>query len=148
MHSANLVCVDCNFPIGYTYHRDDNRAKSWPDHILTYPYHSALVTNVSTLSCVDNFSDHLPLSFSHNLAFPVPHCAPVSVSPQSSAHDAQNPSVSWSKITPDHINHYCQCVVGNLPLIPSELLACCAPHCVLQLSGHLATGLYSMFATD
>lgn len=72
MHSANL---DCNFPTDYTYHRDDNLAQSWPDHILTYPHHSMLVTNVSTLSSVDNFSDHLPLSFfsliSHSpLTFP------------------------------------------------------------------------------
>ena len=26
MHSANLVSVDCNFPIDYTYHRDDKLA--------------------------------------------------------------------------------------------------------------------------
>lgn len=123
MHSADLVSVDCNFPIGYTYHRDDNLAQSWPDHILTYPYHSVLVT-VSTLSCIDNFSDHLPLSFSLNLTFPLTHCPPVSVSPQSFAYD------SWSKITSDHIDHYYQCVASNLPQIPSELLACCAPHCV------------------
>ena len=38
MHSVNLVSVDCNFPIGYTYHRGDNLVQSWPDHILTYPY--------------------------------------------------------------------------------------------------------------
>ena len=40
MHSGNLVSMDCNFPIDYTYHRDDNLAQSWPDHILTYPHHS------------------------------------------------------------------------------------------------------------
>ena len=129
MHSANLVSVDCNFPIGYTYHRDDNRAQSWPDHILTY---SMLVTNVSTVSCVDNFSDHLPLSFSLNLSFP-PHGSPVSVTPESSAQDSQTPSVSWSRITPGHSDHYCQCVACNLPRKPSELLACCAPHCVSHI---------------
>ena len=129
MHSVNLVSVDCNFPIGYTYHRGDNLAQSWPDHILTYPYHSMLVSNVSTLSCVDNFSDHLPLSFSLNLSFP-PHCSPVSVTHDSSAQDSKIPSVSWFKVTPSHNNQYCQCVACNLPQIPNELLACCAPHCV------------------
>ena len=129
MHSANLVSVDCNFPIDYTYHRDDNLAQSWPDHILTYPHHSMLVTNVSTLSSVDNFSDHLPLSFFLNLSFPH-HCSPVSVTPESSAQVSKTPSVSWSKITPGQSDHYCQCVASNLPQIPCELLACCAPHCV------------------
>ena len=129
MHSINVVSVDCNFPIGYTYHRGDNLAQSWPDHILTYPYHSMLVSNVSTLSCVDNFSDHLPLSFSLNLSFP-PHCSPVSVTHDSSAQDSKTPSVSWFKITPSHNDQYCQCVACNLPQIPNELLACCAPHCV------------------
>ena len=28
MHSANLVSMDCNFAIDYTYHRDDNLAQS------------------------------------------------------------------------------------------------------------------------
>ena len=81
------------------------------------------VTNVSTLSCVDNFSI-IYLSFFLNLSFP-PHCSPVSVTPESSAQDSRTPSVSWSKITPGH-----KCVACNLPRIPSELLACCAPHCV------------------
>ena len=93
MHSANLVSIGCNFPMDYTYHRNDNLAHSWPDHTLTYPHHSMLVTNVSTLSCVDNFSNHLPLSFFLNLSFP-PHFSPVSVSPQSFAQDSKTPSVS------------------------------------------------------
>ena len=88
-----------------------------------------LVSNVSTLSCVDNFSDHLPLSFSLNLSFPS-HCSPVSVTHDSSAQDSKTPSVSWFKITPGHNDQYCQCVACNLPQIPNELLACCAPHCV------------------
>ena len=28
MHSANLVSIECNFPIDYTYHRDENLAHS------------------------------------------------------------------------------------------------------------------------
>ena len=61
MHSANLVSVDCNFPIDYTYHREENLAQSWPDHIDPI---LCLSLNVSTFSCVDNFSDHLPFFFS------------------------------------------------------------------------------------
>ena len=64
------------------------------------------------------------LFFALNLSFP-PHCSPVSVTPESSAQDSRTPSVSWSEITPGH-----KCVACNLPQIPSELLACCAPHCV------------------
>ena len=128
MHSANLVSVDCNLPIDYTYHRDDNLARSWPDH--NYFDISMLVTNVSTLSCVDNFSDHLPLSFFLNLSFP-PHCSPVSVTSESSALDSKTPSVSGPRLLLTRvIISYCQCVACNLPQIPNELLACCAHHCV------------------
>ena len=81
------------------------------------------------LFSVDNFSDHLPPSFFLNVTFP-PHCSPVSVTPESSAQDSKTPSVSWSKITPGQSDHYRQCVACNLPQIPSELLTCCAPHCV------------------
>ena len=77
-HHTYIVRVDCNFPIGYTYHRDDSLALSWPDHILTWSYHSMLVTNVSTLSCVDNFSDHLHLSL---LISHFPLIVPQSLSP-------------------------------------------------------------------
>ena len=52
------------------------------------------------------------------------------VTHESSAQDSKTPSVSWSKITPSHNDHYFQFVACNLPQIPNELLACCAPHCV------------------
>ena len=68
MLSHNLVSVDCILPIDYTYCRDDNSAHSWPDHILTFSHYGNVIANFSTLNSVDNFSDHLPLSFEIKLS--------------------------------------------------------------------------------
>ena len=61
MHSFNLVQADINSDVTFT---DDFTVFSWPDHVISLNHHAHLIKEVSCEDSVDNFSDHLPLSFS------------------------------------------------------------------------------------
>ena len=100
MLSHNLVSVDCIFPMDYSYCRDDNSAHSWPDHILTFSHYANVIANVSTLNSVDNFSDHLPLSFEINLnlspSLNVPLSQATTPDPSQVKGPTPTPKVCWS----------------------------------------------------
>ena len=93
MDEYNLVCVDMNSSIKYTYRRDDHSSFSWPDHILTLSHTAHLVSNIACTDSVDNFSDHLPLSFNNHLVtIDAPPCR------QFSTIDSPH-CVDWDKVT-------------------------------------------------
>ena len=71
MYDFNLVRTDVNPNINYTYRRDDHTSFSWPHHILTLSQYRNLIDNIACSESVDNFSDHLPLSFSIAIAHPL-----------------------------------------------------------------------------
>ena len=131
MDDLNLISVDCNTGICYTYFRDDHLAKSCPDHILTYSKHARLINTVSPLDCSENFSDHLPLSFYLSLSLPPSLPLATSTTSACSAECALDNAhrVSWSKVTPILADNFRSFVVSNIPSFPDELFACCDPMC-------------------
>ena len=121
MREYSLVCVDMNSSIKYTYRRDDHSSFSWPDHILTLSHTAHLVTNVACTDSVDNFSDHLLLSF--NLT--INHLVTTSAPPcrQTTSIDSFH-NVDWDKVTEDESSNYCDYVRDHLPVIPDEIVSC------------------------
>lgn len=127
MREYNLVCVDANTSIKYTYRRDDHSSFSWPDHILTLSHTAHLVNNIACTDSVDNFSDHLPLSFNLTTNHPVtPNAPPCS---QTSTSIDSFHTVDWDKVTDDESIRYCDYVRDQLPVIPDEIVSCCNPAC-------------------
>ena len=55
----------------YTYRRDDQMSRSWPDHIITLSHYVHLINDIACNECVDNFSDRLFLSFTMHITHPL-----------------------------------------------------------------------------
>ena len=77
---------------------------------------------------VDNFSDHLPLSFS----FTYNH--PIIVNANATSYSNQinivsSHIVNWDRVTEGDSINYCDYVRKHLPDIPEELVSCCNPNC-------------------
>ena len=94
---------------------------SWPDHILI-PAHSAhLVDDISCSESVDNFSDHLPLSFCLTISHP------VTINGNTTQHSGQNKCfdsahmVNWDKVTESDSSKYCDYVRNHLPITSDEV---------------------------
>ena len=133
-----LVRADISSDIKFTYRRDDLTAFSWPDHILSLSRHVYLVKHVSCEDSENNFSDHLPLSFS--VAFTYPACLPShSVPPHSNTSSTSNSAASrssimvdWSRVSPDNISTYCDHIQDNIPHISYDLLSGCDLNCKIH----------------
>ena len=70
---------------------------------------------VKTIDSADNFSDHLPLTFSINVPMLIP---PPSVSSPKVSSPQSVPRVSWSKVTESNIREYNR-VVAIPAILPS-----------------------------
>ena len=128
MREYNLVSVDTNSSVKYTYRRDDHTSFSWPDHILTLSHTAHLITDIACTESVDNFSDHLPLSFS------LTYNHPIIVNANATSYSNQinmdsSHTVKWDKVTEDDSINYCEYVRNHLPDISEELVSCCNPNC-------------------
>ena len=112
MNTRKLLCVDLNYPINFTYASDNGRAHSRPDHILTSVNFSDCISDVAAVHSADNFSDHLPLTFS--LVADIPISGSSSTEQSISDLEALT-KVCWHKITPVHTDHYLETLSKLLP---------------------------------
>ena len=86
MRVFNLVRADVNPNIKYTYRHDDHTSFSWPDHVLTLSQHVNLINDTACFESVDNFSDHLPLSFNVSIAPPLTLSSALTTKPNSDSY--------------------------------------------------------------
>ena len=153
MHSLNLIRADINSDVTFTYRRDDFTVFSWPDHVISLKHHARLIKEVSCEDSVDNFSDHLPLSFS--IALPSPSSPPSeSISHRGSTRSNSAPlqsscTVDWNKVSPENIAAFCDNLRDNIPNISHDLFACTDPTCKRLGKGHiLSAPLIDGFISD
>ena len=104
---------------------------------------------------MDNFSDHLLLSFSLTYN----HLIVVNANATSYSNQINIDSshiVNWDKVTEDDSINYCDYVINHLSDIPEELVSCCNPNCThttdlnavcLQLLSCLEEGAIQCLAT-
>ena len=88
---------------------------------------------------VENFSDHLSLHFSFNLSdsLSLPS-VPTFNSDNRYRHSSScnsTSSVSWFKVNPDHVSHYCNHLSSIIPEFPSDIFSCCNPDCTAHHQG-------------
>ena len=120
MHDYGLVCADLDSGIQYTYRRDDHSSFSRPDHIITLEHYAHLIKDISCSENVDNFSDHLPLSFTL-ATLPTIACnfspgqfsGQISCSKSAESSTPNGPAIDWPK------GNY---VRNHLPLLASPVL--------------------------
>ena len=126
----NFVVCDLSYQesVNFTYERDDGLVRSWIDHIMCSQSLSSLVTDIYSLKCGTNLSDHLPLSFLLHI-----HCTSVPIS-LPSATPKPSPRIDWSKVTPSNIMKYRDMISERLSDPPTEFLCCSQPTCSTHIS--------------
>ena len=132
----NLTCTDLSSSnVSYTYRRDDGSATSWPDHIMTKSLYDHLLSNVASIDSAENFSDHLPISFSLNVSQTL-HVGPPSVELGDNPPVMKPPhdNINWNSLTDKNISAYCKGIRNSLPQVPSDVLNCCQPECTEHLT--------------
>ena len=61
----NFVVCDLSYreSVNFNYERDDGLVHSWIDHVVCSQSLSSFVTDIHTITCGTNLSDHFPLSY-------------------------------------------------------------------------------------
>ena len=129
INAQNFVVCDLPYQesVNFTYERDDGLVRSWIDHIMCSQSFSSLVTDVYTIKCGSNLSDHLPLSFLLHI-----HCSSVPASSPSTSKPAVH--IDWSKATPSNIMKYRDMISERLSDPPAEFLCCSQPDCSTHIN--------------
>ena len=123
-HDLNLVRADLCSNVKYTYRRDDQMSRSWPDHIITLSHYVHLINDVACYSneCVDNFSDHLLLSCTMRITHPLRLVSSQSQYPVNS--QVPDPCrVDWSRVSDHDCDNYCDYVRQHIPVL--AIWYCC-----------------------
>ena len=90
-------------------------------------------TDISCSESVDNFSDHLPLSFTLAILppFALNSSPSQSSDPVSCSRIAESngPAVDWQKVSEADSDNYCKYVRDHMPLLATTVVSCCDPYC-------------------
>ena len=133
MRDLNLVRADLCSNVKYTYRRDDQMSRSWPDHIITLSHYVHLINDVACNECVDNFSDHLLLSCTMRITHPLRLVSSQSQYPvNSQVPDTRR--VDWSRVSDHDCDNYCDYIRQHIPVLSDTVITCCDPKCKKHFS--------------
>jgi hypothetical protein len=115
IQDLNLARIDLYPNVKYTYRRDDQTSYSWPDLIITLSHYVHLINDVARNESVDNFSDHLLLSFTlrstHSLT--LASSQSQSLASKSCSHPVISQGlgscrVDWARVSDLDRDNYCE----------------------------------------